>query len=61
MATLPTPIEQGPTFADGPRLWVKRDDLTGLGMGGNKARKLEFLCGDAVSSGATCLITVGAG
>ncbi|MFZ9232367.1 MAG: 1-aminocyclopropane-1-carboxylate deaminase/D-cysteine desulfhydrase [Ilumatobacteraceae bacterium] len=61
LATLPTPIEQGPTFSDGPRLWVKRDDLTGLGMGGNKARKLEFLCGDAVSSGATCLITVGAG
>ena len=61
LATLPTPIEQGPTFPDGPRLWVKRDDLTGLGMGGNKARKLEFLCGDAVSSGASCLITVGAG
>ena len=43
------------------QLWVKRDDLTGLGMGGNKARKLEFLCGAAVASGANCLITVGAG
>ena len=43
------------------QLWVKRDDLTGLGMGGNKARKLEFLCGAAVASGADCLITVGAG
>jgi 1-aminocyclopropane-1-carboxylate deaminase/D-cysteine desulfhydrase-like pyridoxal-dependent ACC family enzyme len=40
---------------------VKRDDLTGLGMGGNKARKLEFLCGRALVDGATCLITVGAG
>jgi len=43
------------------QLWVKRDDLTGLGMGGNKARKLEFLCGAAVAAGADCLITVGAG
>jgi 1-aminocyclopropane-1-carboxylate deaminase/D-cysteine desulfhydrase-like pyridoxal-dependent ACC family enzyme len=42
-------------------MWVKRDDLTGLGMGGNKARKLEFLCGAAVAAGADCLITVGAG
>jgi 1-aminocyclopropane-1-carboxylate deaminase/D-cysteine desulfhydrase-like pyridoxal-dependent ACC family enzyme len=42
------------------RLWVKRDDLTGLGMGGNKARKLEFLCGAAVAAGARSLVTVGA-
>ncbi len=42
------------------RLWVKRDDLTGLGLGGNKARKLEFLCGAAVAEGAHSLITVGA-
>ena len=45
----------------GPRLWVKRDDLTGLGGGGNKARKLEFLCGAAVEDGARSLVTVGAG
>jgi 1-aminocyclopropane-1-carboxylate deaminase/D-cysteine desulfhydrase-like pyridoxal-dependent ACC family enzyme len=44
----------------GSRLWVKRDDLTGLGMGGNKARKLEFLCGAAVAEGARSLVTVGA-
>jgi 1-aminocyclopropane-1-carboxylate deaminase/D-cysteine desulfhydrase-like pyridoxal-dependent ACC family enzyme len=44
----------------GARLWVKRDDLTGLGGGGNKARKLEFLCGDAVAGGARALVTVGA-
>lgn len=40
---------------------MKRDDLTGLGGGGNKARKLEFLCGDALSKGAKALVTVGAG
>lgn len=44
----------------GGRLWVKRDDLTGLGGGGNKARKLEFLCGEAVARGAGALVTVGA-
>ena len=60
-ATLPTHLERGPVLAGQSRLWVKRDDLTGLGMGGNKARKLEFLCGAAVAAGATCLITVGAG
>ncbi|CAB4881862.1 unannotated protein [freshwater metagenome] len=42
-------------------MWVKRDDLTGLGVGGNKARKLEFLCGEALQLGADCLVTVGAG
>ena len=41
-------------------MWVKRVDLTGLGMGGNKARKLEFLCGAAVAEGAGTLVTVGA-
>lgn len=43
LATLPTPLEKGPELTGGSRLWVKRDDLTGLGMGGNKVRKLEFL------------------
>ncbi|MBU3689685.1 MAG: hypothetical protein B7C54_04240 [Acidimicrobiales bacterium mtb01] len=61
LATLPTPLEQGPLVGNGVRPWVKRDDLSGLGMGGNKARKLEFLCGDAVRSGARSLVTVGAG
>ena len=66
LATLPTPLEAGPYLPrssgePGPRLWVKRDDLTGLGGGGNKARKLEFLCGDAVATGAKALVTVGAG
>ena len=61
LATLPTPLERGPELGHGPRLWMKRDDLTGLGVGGNKARKLEFLCGEALALGADCLITVGAG
>lgn len=61
LATLPTPVEDaGRPAPDGPRLWIKRDDLTGLGGGGNKARKLEFLCGDAVQAGAKALVTVGA-
>ncbi len=60
LALLPTPLERGPQLTSGQRLWVKRDDLTGLGMGGNKARKLEYLCGEAVESGARSLVTVGA-
>lgn len=60
LATLPTPLERGPKVPGDLRLWVKRDDLTGLGMGGNKARKLEFLCGAAVAAEARSLVTVGA-
>ncbi len=61
LASLPTPLERGPELDRGPRLWIKRDDLTGLGAGGNKARKLEYLCGEALRAGADCLVTVGAG
>ena len=60
LALVPTPLERGPELPGGQRLWVKRDDLTGLGMGGNKVRKLEFLCGDAIRTGARSLVTVGA-
>lgn len=60
LATLPTPLESGGLLPSGANLWVKRDDLTGLGVGGNKARKLEFLCGEALDNNATCLVTVGA-
>jgi D-cysteine desulfhydrase family pyridoxal phosphate-dependent enzyme len=60
LATLPTPLEDGSKLSSGSRLWVKRDDLTGLCAGGNKARKLEFLCGDAIQNGAKSLVTVGA-
>ena len=41
-------------------MWIKRDDLTGLGGGGNKARKLEYLCAEALDNGADSLVTVGA-
>lgn len=60
LATLPTPLEYGGDLPSGAKLWVKRDDLTGLGVGGNKARKLEYLCGEARDRDANCLVTVGA-
>lgn len=60
LATLPTPLEHGGDLPSGATLWVKRDDLTGLGVGGNKARKLEYLCGEALDRNANCLVTVGA-
>ena len=41
------------------RLWVKRDDLTGLAGGGNKVRKLEYLCADALAQGCDTLVTGG--
>ena len=63
LVQLPTPIHPlanlGPHLG-GPELWIKRDDLTGLAGGGNKSRKLEFLVGDALRSGADTLVTVGA-
>ena len=63
LVQLPTPIHRLANFGahlDGPDLWIKRDDLTGLVGGGNKSRKLEFLVGDALRSGADTLVTVGA-
>lgn len=59
LATLPTPLERGPDLPGGAALWCKRDDLTGLGLGGNKARKLEHLCAAALAEGADALVTVG--
>jgi L-cysteate sulfo-lyase len=59
----PTPLEPMPNLErhlGGPRLWVKRDDCTGLGAGGNKVRKLEFLLADARARGADCVLTIGA-
>lgn len=44
----------------GPKLWIKRDDCTGLATGGNKTRKLEYLVADALQQGADTLITLGA-
>jgi D-cysteine desulfhydrase family pyridoxal phosphate-dependent enzyme len=62
-AHLPTPIEALPRLSaelQGPQIWVKRDDQTGLAFGGNKTRKLEFLIPDAQAAGAETLITAGA-
>lgn len=58
--TIPTALEHAGRLSSGATLWIKRDDLTGLGAGGNKGRKLEFLCGEALDLGADCLVTVGA-
>jgi 1-aminocyclopropane-1-carboxylate deaminase/D-cysteine desulfhydrase-like pyridoxal-dependent ACC family enzyme len=60
LATLPTPLEDGGRLPGGATLLVKRDDLTGLGLGGNKARKLELLCGAARAARADVLVSVGA-
>ena len=60
---LPTPLEAMQNLTrelDGPNLFIKRDDCTGLATGGNKTRKLEFLVGEAVAQGADTLITQGA-
>lgn len=54
------PMENLTKLLGGPRLFVKRDDCTGLGTGGNKARKLDFLMGDALAQGADCVVTQGA-
>ena len=59
----PTPLELLPRLTaalGGPQIWMKRDDLTGMGLGGNKVRKLEFLAGEAMAQGADRLVTQGA-
>ena len=53
------PLERLQKFLGGPKLYVKRDDCAGLAFGGNKSRKLEFLLGEALQTGATTLITDG--
>ncbi|MEQ1787491.1 MAG: pyridoxal-phosphate dependent enzyme, partial [Acidimicrobiales bacterium] len=60
----PTPVQPMDRLAaslgiEAGRLWVKRDDLTGLGGGGNKVRKLEYLCADALAQGCDVLVTGG--
>ena len=67
LALLPTPLVELPRLAaavgggsGGPRIFMKRDDQTGLATGGNKARKLEFLVGEAAAMGCDALITGGA-
>ncbi|HLX45757.1 MAG TPA: D-cysteine desulfhydrase family protein [Bryobacteraceae bacterium] len=67
LAALPTPLQELVNLRTAlggaeacPCILMKRDDLTGLALGGNKARKLEFLVGDAISQAATVLVTSGA-
>ena len=63
LAQLPTPIEELKSLSrelGGPELLIKRDDQTGLALGGNKTRKLEFLLGQALEQGADTLVTAGA-
>ncbi|MEW2917298.1 D-cysteine desulfhydrase family protein [Ruegeria sp. ANG10] len=58
----PTPLERLNRMSDelGIDLWLKRDDLTGLGFGGNKTRQLEFYFGDALQQGADTVLITGA-
>ena len=59
----PTPLEAMPRLTaalGGPRLWIKRDDCTGLATGGNKTRKLEFLMAAAQDASADIIVTQGA-
>lgn len=63
LAHLPTPLEELHTLSSklgGPKILIKRDDQTGLALGGNKVRKLEFLLADALAQGCDTLVTLGA-
>lgn len=62
LTTIPTPIEAAPRFSEalgGPEIYIKRDDNTGLALGGNKARKLEYLLADAMAQRADVILTEG--
>ncbi len=63
LATLPTTLQPADRLSAAlggqVRVWIKRDDNTGLALGGNKARKLEFLVGEALEKGCDTLITTG--
>lgn len=62
LARTPTPLQLMARLGEqleGPRIWVKRDDLTGFGLSGNKVRKLEFCLADAAEQGCDVLLTCG--
>lgn len=62
IAHLPTPLSELHRLSDalkGPRIFMKRDDCTGLAGGGNKTRKLEYLFGDALEQNCDVVITTG--
>ena len=59
----PTPIEHLKNiseYLDGPQIYIKRDDCTGLATGGNKTRKLEYILPDAIKNNVNLIVTVGA-
>ncbi|XP_068663354.1 D-cysteine desulfhydrase 1, mitochondrial [Aristolochia californica] len=58
---LPTPIHKWnlPNLPKNTEVWIKRDDLSGMQLSGNKVRKLEFLMADVIAQGADCVITIG--
>ncbi|MEO7006249.1 MAG: pyridoxal-phosphate dependent enzyme [Terrimesophilobacter sp.] len=62
LAALPTPLVRASglsaALGAGP-IWIKRDDLTGFGVSGNKARALEFLIGDALNLGCDVIVAAG--
>ena len=63
LANLPTPFYELKRLGKklgGPRIFIKRDDLTGVAFGGNKIRKLEFLLADAIETGCDWVVTTGA-
>ncbi|MEZ5116877.1 MAG: pyridoxal-phosphate dependent enzyme [Candidatus Nanopelagicales bacterium] len=59
LASLPTPLQRAPRLSDalGVEVLLKRDDLTGIGLGGNKVRGLEFLLGEGIARGCDVLVT----
>ncbi len=61
LGVFPTPVHRLNRISAllGVDIWIKRDDLTGLGLGGNKTRKLEFLLADALNQGCTTVFTTG--
>src|SRR6188508_3480197 len=62
LAQMDTPLEPMKRLSahlGGPRLWVKREDATGLGFGGNKLRKLDYVLHEALSSGADTIVSGG--
>ena len=63
LGQFPTPLEPAPRLAaalGGPAVWVKREDMSGLALGGNKTRQVEALIGAALAAGADTLVTTAA-
>ena len=61
LCILPTPLYRLPNISEamGKNIYIKRDDMTGVALGGNKVRKLEFLIADAMAQGCDYMLTTG--